>query len=144
MGVEGDTLVAAEASTDLQQGLVAGDEHVKVLFAVAHAVQRFDDVVHRHQHRQPNKRTNQMLPHTQRTHPHINTSILNNQNLSHRCNHLYNNKELVVAEMLEDVDLPVLDLSGVDLVENLKQDEDVEENTVVLSCLIVPISNLNG
>ena len=87
---------------------------------------------HSHQHRQPNENTNQMLLDTQRANSNIDSAILNNKNLCNRCNDLDDNKELVVAEVLEDVDLPVLNLSGVDLVELLHEHEGVEEECSVL------------
>ena len=37
-----------------------------------------------------------------------------------------------------------LELSGVDFVEDLEQDEDVEEDRVVLSGLIIPVPNADG
>ena len=92
---------------------------------------------HRHQHRQPNKRTNQMLLDSQRTNSNVDTSILNNKNLCYCCDDLDDDKELVVAEMLEDVDLPVLDLSGVDFVELLHEHKGVEEEGAVLEELRV-------
>lgn len=52
-----------------------------------------------------------------------------------------NDEKLVVEEVLKNVVLVVLQLSGVDLVEDLKQNEHVEEDGVVLSCLFVPIAN---
>lgn len=53
-------------------------------------------------------------------------------------------EELVVEEVLEDVVFVVLELTGVDLVEDLEQHENVEENGVVLSSLIVPVTHTNG
>lgn len=50
-------------------------------------------------------------------------------------------EELVVEEVLKDVVLVVLQLSGVDLVEDLKQHEHVEEDGVMLSCLLVPLAD---
>jgi hypothetical protein len=43
--------------------------------------------------------------------------------------------------VLEDVVLVVLQLAGVDLVEDLQQHEDVEEDGVVLAGLIVPLGD---
>ena len=49
-------------------------------------------------------------------------------------------EERVVEEILEDIDLCFLEFSGVDLVEDLHQDETVEEDAIVLSVFIVPVS----
>ena len=51
-----------------------------------------------------------------------------------------NKEERVVEEVLEDIDLCFLEFSGVDLVEDLHQDETVEEDGVVLSAFIGPVS----
>jgi hypothetical protein len=57
----------------------------------------------------------------------------------------HNNDEekFVVEEVLEDVILVSFEFSCVDLIENLEQDENIEEDRIVLSCLVVPISDSN-
>ena len=46
--------------------------------------------------------------------------------------------------MLKHVYFFCLQFSGVDLIEHLKQHENVEEDAVMFTSLIVPIFNLNG
>ena len=53
-------------------------------------------------------------------------------------------EQLVVEEVLEDVVLVVLQLTGVDLVEDLQQHEDVEEDGVVLAGLVIPVAHADG
>lgn len=53
-------------------------------------------------------------------------------------------EQRVVEEVLEDVDFLVLELSSVDFIEDLKQHEDVEEDGVVLACLIIPVLHSDG
>lgn len=50
-------------------------------------------------------------------------------------------EELIIEEILEDIVFMVLELTSVDLVEDLQQDEDVEEDGVMLTGLIVPVTN---
>lgn len=52
-------------------------------------------------------------------------------------------EQWVVEEVFKNVHFWCLQLSGVDLVENLQQDENVEENWVVLTSLIIPVFNVN-
>ena len=53
-------------------------------------------------------------------------------------------EEFVVEEVFEDVVFMSLEFSSVDFVEDLEQDEDVEEDRVMLSGLIVPVTNADG
>jgi len=55
-----------------------------------------------------------------------------------------NQEELVVEEVFEDVEFIVLQLTGVDLVEDLQQNEDVEKDGIVLSGLVVPLTHTDG
>lgn len=50
-------------------------------------------------------------------------------------------EEGVVEEVLENVDFRRLQLTGIDLVEDLHQDETVEEDAVVLSAINSPLLN---
>jgi hypothetical protein len=45
---------------------------------------------------------------------------------------LDHNEQFIVAEVLEDIDFPVIDLSGIDLVELLHEHEGVEEQSSML------------
>lgn len=69
------------------------------------------------------------------------SSVLDHGELDDDGGHDDDQEELVVEEVLEDVVLVVLQLSGVDLVEDLQQDENVEEQGVVLSSLLVPFAD---
>lgn len=52
-----------------------------------------------------------------------------------------NQEKLVIEEVFKDVVLITFQFSSIDLVENLKKDEDVEENRVMFTSFIVPVSN---
>ena len=71
------------------------------------------------------------------------SSVLNHSQLNDDGGDDNNQEELVVEEVLKDVVLVVLQLSGVDFVEDLKQDENVEEDGVMLSSLLVPLADSN-
>jgi hypothetical protein len=49
----------------------------------------------------------------------------------------------IVKEMFKNVDFFWLQLSGIDFIENLEQNENVEENAVMFTSLIVPVLDLN-
>ena len=53
-------------------------------------------------------------------------------------------KQGVIEEVGEDVELARLELPGVDFVEDLQQDEHVEKDRVVLSGLIIPVLVANS
>ncbi len=53
-------------------------------------------------------------------------------------------EERVVEEVFENVSFFCLEFSGVDFIENLEEDEDVEEDAIMFTCLIIPILDLNG
>lgn len=53
-------------------------------------------------------------------------------------------EELVVEEVLEDIVFVALELTSIDLVEDLQQDEDVEEDRIVLACLVIPFAHADG
>jgi hypothetical protein len=69
------------------------------------------------------------------------STILDHGQLDDNGGHHDHEEELVVEEVLEDVVLVVLELTSVDLVEDLQQDEDVEEDRVVLAGLVVPLTH---
>ena len=53
-----------------------------------------------------------------------------------------NDKEKrIVEEIAENIDLAWFELSGIDLIEDLQENESVEKDTVVLSRLIIPLLN---
>ena len=58
--------------------------------------------------------------------------------------HQNDQEQWVVEEVLEHVQFSRFQLSCIDLVENLKQDEHMEEHGVVSSCLFVPMSMLHA
>jgi len=47
----------------------------------------------------------------------------------------------VVEEICKYIDLGFFELSGIDLIEDLHQDEAVEENAVMFSTFIVPVTD---
>ena len=83
------------------------------------------------------KDTDQVLFDTQWANLDVDTSVLNDKNLGHCGDYLNYDEKLVVAEMLEYVNLPIVDLSGIDFVELLHEDESVEEYGAVLEELRV-------
>jgi len=60
------------------------------------------------------------------------------------CTNNNHQEQFVVEEVLENVVLVSFEFSCVDLIENLKQHKNVEEDRVVLSCFIIPVSDSNG
>lgn len=72
------------------------------------------------------------------------TTELDARNLDHNGDDQDENEERVVKEVLEDVDLGLFQLSGIDFVEDLHQDESVEEDTVMSSILVVPVSGVHS
>lgn len=70
-------------------------------------------------------------------------TILNHGELDDDGSHQNDEEEFVVEEVLEDVVLIVLQLTSIDLVEHLQQHEDVEEDWVMLTGLIVPVAHSN-
>lgn len=49
----------------------------------------------------------------------------------------------VVEEVFEDVGFFWLQFSGVDFVEDLEQDENVEEDAVMFTGFLIPVSSLD-
>lgn len=78
----------------------------------------------------------------QRTNSHVDSSILHDQNLSDCCDDLDDNEELVIAEMLEHINLPVLNFSSVNLIKLLHEHECVEEKCTMLQQLWMVTDNI--
>lgn len=69
------------------------------------------------------------------------SSILDHGELDDNGGHNDHQEQFVIKEVLENIVFVVLQLTGIDLVKHLKQHKDIEEDGVVLSSLIVPVTH---
>jgi hypothetical protein len=63
--------------------------------------------------------------------------------LDDNCCYNYHNEEGVVEEVLKCVELFIFKFTSVDFVEDLQEDKYIEEDGVVLACLVVPVCHPN-
>lgn len=67
------------------------------------------------------------------------SSVFDHSQLDDDCHDHNDQEKFVVEEVFENVVLISFEFSGVDLVEDLKQHEDIEEDGVVFTSLVVPV-----
>ena len=71
------------------------------------------------------------------------STVLDHSQLDDNCRNQDYQEQWVVEEVLKHINLTDLQLSGVDLVEYLQQHEHVEKDWVVLTCLVVPLLDVD-
>ena len=69
------------------------------------------------------------------------SSVLDHSELNDYCAYDNDQEEFVIEEIFENVVFISFQLTSVDFVEYLKENENVEEDGVVFSCLVVPIAD---
>ena len=65
-------------------------------------------------------------------------SVLNDKELEHKDSSYDKDEEVVEEEVREDIELCLLQFSGVEEVENLKEDKHVEEESQMLTFFCIP------
>lgn len=71
------------------------------------------------------------------------TSVFDHGQLNDDGSNQNNQEKWVVEEVFKDVGFLWLKFSGVDFIEDLKQDENVEEDAVMFTSFLIPVSSLD-
>lgn len=69
------------------------------------------------------------------------TTNLHNEQLSNEDSPYNKQKEIVIKEVLEDIQLIFLEFAAVEEVKHLQKDEDIKKDTEMLSIVRVPLFN---